>query len=389
MKKLPLWINWKYLIFISVFSVICLEIAGRLYLSVILEKSPRPKFQFDSYRIYSHVPYFHEGDGKKDWIVINGQGFRRNTDVAKIKPKNAFRIFLLGGSAAHGISTAPPYPLVHIYMDQTIDFYLEQKLQSQYTDKHIEVINAAVTGYQVFQHTAYILAELLDYDPDLIIFLDGANDHYFNNPDFDYFGNNKYQFWKPRLQNASPAGLIDYFFLWMSHFSGFARGYYAWKLNQDAFSYDALANRSIINYSDPNSLIEGHKVAASRMFLRSIATNISILQAHGIDVIICLQPMLVLRKTDLLSNAEKEFMRSDENVTALYPIVTSELSQLAANNNVSFIDLIPEFNKDQYRQQQLLIDYCHLSPLGAQVIANRLAVAVGGVLAKGSKVPAR
>jgi GDSL-like lipase/acylhydrolase family protein len=382
MKKLSLRINWKYLLFLSVFIIICLEIFGRAYLSLVLEKSPRPKFQFDSYRIYSHVPYFHEGDGKKDWIVINGQGFRRNTNVAKTKAENTIRIFLMGGSAAHGISTAPPYPLVHIYMDQTIDYYLEQKLQSNYPGRHIEVINAAVTGYQVFQHTAYILTELLDYDPDLIIFLDGANDHYFNNPDFDYFGSNRYQFWKPRLQNASLGGLADYAFLWMSHFSGFARGYYYWRLNRDASSYDAVANRSIIKYSDPNALIEGHKVAAERMFLRSIATNISILQAHGIDVIICLQPMLVLRKADLLSKAEKDFMKSDDNVTALYPAVTSELSELAAKNNVPFIDLIPEFNKDEYRQQQLLIDYCHLSPLGAQVVANRLVAAVDAVLAK-------
>jgi lysophospholipase L1-like esterase len=90
----------------------------------------------------------------------------------------------------------------------------------------------------------------------------------------------------------------------------------------------------------------------------------------------------VLRKTDLLSKAEKEFMKSDDNVTALYPVVTSELSELAARNNVPFIDLIPEFNKDDYRQQQLLIDYCHLSPLGAQVIANRLVTTVDAVLAK-------
>ena len=49
---------------------------------------------------------------------------------------------------------------------------------------------------------------------------------------------------------------------------------------------------------------------------------------------------------------------------------------------VPFIDLIPEFNKDEYRQQQLLIDYCHLSPLGAQVVANRLVANVDAVLAK-------
>ena len=382
MKKLLVWINWKYVLLLSVLIIVCLEIFGRVYLSVVLEKSPSLKFQFDPFRIYAHVPYFHEGHGKKAWIVINGQGFRRSTDVAKTKTPNTFRIFLMGGSAAHGISTAPPYPLVHIYMDQTIDFYLEQKLRLKYPDKDIEVINAAVTGYQVFQHTAYILAELLDYHPDLIIFMDGINDHYFNNPDFDYFGDNRYLFWKPRLQNASFGGLIDYSFLWMSNFSAFARGYHTWRLERDSSSYDHRGSRPTKRYPDVNAMIEGHRAAAKKMFLRSIATNILILQENDIDTIISLQPMLVLRNSDLLSKAEKDFMESDDNARTLYPVVASELSALTAKYSVPFIDLNVAFNNDRYKQEQLLVDYCHLTPRGGQVIAESLFATVDSILVK-------
>jgi len=382
MKRLLVWINWKYVLLLAVLIIALLEIFGRIYLSVVLGKSPHLKFQFDSYRIYSHVPHFHEGHGTKDWIVINGQGFRRNTDVTRTRTPNSFRIFLMGGSAAHGISTAPPYPLVHIYMDETIDFYLEQKLKSKFPGRDIEVINAAVTGYQVFQHTAYILAELLDYHPDLIIFVDGINDHYFNNPAFDYFGENKYQFWKPRLQGASLGGLIDYSFLWMSNFSGFARGYHTWRLQRDATSHDNLPSRPFIQYSNVNALIEGHRAAAKKMFLRSIATNILILQQNGIDAIISLQPMLVLRNTSLLSKTERDFMQSDDNARTLYPVVASELSALTAKYNVPFIDLNVAFNSDEYKQKQLLVDYCHLSPLGGQVVADTLLATVDGILLK-------
>lgn len=87
MKNFFSKINWKYVLFISIFLIICLEIFGRVYLTVILKKSTKPKFQFDSFRIYSHIPGFREGDGMKDWIVINGQGFRRNEEVKKVKPK--------------------------------------------------------------------------------------------------------------------------------------------------------------------------------------------------------------------------------------------------------------------------------------------------------------
>src|SRR4030095_13242946 len=261
MQKILTRKNLYYFLFLFVFTLIVLEIFGRVYLSKVLQKSSEQKFRFNSYRIYEHVPGFHEGDGKKDWIIINRQGFRRGSDVTKKKPQNTFRVFLMGGSVAHGISSAAPYPIVHIYEDQTIDAYLERKLKQLHPDHNIEIINAALSGYQVFQHTTYILSELLDYHPDMIIFFDGANDHYFNNPDFDYWGANIYQFWKSRLQTPSVGGWFDYFFLWLSRFSGFARGYYAWRLTNDA---GGGSNYGIIDYSDPDSAIAAHKIIARK-----------------------------------------------------------------------------------------------------------------------------
>ncbi len=382
MKNYFASINWRYLLFISLFLLICLEIFGRVYLSLVLKKSSKPKFQFDSYRLYSHIPNFKEGDGKKDWIVINGQGFRRESEVTKAKPTNTFRVFLMGGSAAHGISSAPPYPLVHIYMNETVDFYLEQKLKAKYPGKKIEIINAAVTGYQVFQHTAYLLSELLNYEPDLVVFLDGANDHYFNNPDFEYMGSNRYQFWKPRLQEPSLGGWFTYGWLWLSKYSGFARGVYSWKLNNDAGSYDKLPITSSKEYASTEQLIEGHKIASHKNFLRAIETNLMLLKANQVDAIVCLQPMLVLRNTNVLSPSEKSFVHQDENAKLLYPYVVKYLSELTTKYNAPFVDLNPEFNKDSYAKKQLLIDYCHFSPLGGEVIANTLMPTIDSIFVK-------
>src|SRR6266487_500608 len=161
MKKILTRQNLYYFLFLFVFTLIALEIFGRVYLSKVLQKSSEQKFRFNSYRIYEHVPGFHEGNGKKDWIIINRQGFRRAADVTKKKQQNTFRVFLMGGSAAHGISSGAPYPVVHIYEDQTIDAYLERKLKQLHPDHNIEIINAAVTADQVFQHTTYILTALM------------------------------------------------------------------------------------------------------------------------------------------------------------------------------------------------------------------------------------
>jgi hypothetical protein len=379
MKKVFTRSNVLWFIYISIFTIIALEIFGRIYLTKVLKKSSNPKFQFDSYRIYSHIPGFHEGDGKRDWIVMNNDGFRRTTDVSKAKPGNTFRAFLLGGSAAHGISTAAPYPIRHIYPDETIDAWLEKELKQNHPGKSIEIINAAVTGYQVFQHTSYLLAELLDYHPDLVIFFDGANDHYTNNPDYDYYGSNRYQFWKQRLRKSSLGGMTDYFMLWLSNYSGFARGYMAWRMNRDAEKNNGISDM-YLNVTNDSLRIESHREAARKQFLRSIETNINILKSNRIHTIVCLQPMLVLRDTTLLSVDEKAFLHQDVNVQKLYPVVVNELKELTGKYEVPFIDINPSFNSIENNKRQLFFDYCHLSPLGGEVVSKAIFQAVDSLV---------
>ena len=165
-KNRKIW----YITFLFIFLLAALEITGRIYLSFFLQKSSSPKFRFNSYRIYEHVPDFKEGDRTGNWIEINKQGFRRSSDVVMQKPFNTLRIFLMGASSAHGISSAAPFPVRHIYNNETIDVFLESLLEKEFKEKNIEVINAAVTGYQFFQQTNYLMYEIIKYDPDMIIF---------------------------------------------------------------------------------------------------------------------------------------------------------------------------------------------------------------------------
>lgn len=382
MKNIFTTKNLLYLLFLFVFTMVALEIFARIYLAK-LEKSPNPKFRFNAFRLYEHVPGFTEGNRNKNWIAINEQGFRRNSNVAKQKPINTIRIFLLGGSAAHGISTAEPYPLVHIYMDQTIDAYIEKKLKARHPGKNIEVINAAVTGYQCFQHTAYILSELIDYNPDMVIFFDGANDHFLNNPAYDYYKQNKYQFWTPRLQQPSFGGLINYKMMWLTKYSAFARGYFAWKLNKDALKREQHFD-PVIEEAPKQAAIDGHKINAKHGFLRAVETNILILKANNIKCIVGLQPMLRLRNLENLAVAEKNFYnkRDDRLCELLYPVVIEELKTLTEKYNVPLVDFNPAFNQKEFKAQQLLLDYCHLSAAGGAVAAEVLFPVVDSLLAE-------
>ena len=375
-RRIKNWFTKKNIIWLMcmmVFLIICLEIFGRIYLVHILHKSTEQKFRFNSYRIYEHVPGFKEGDGERDWIVINNQGFRRTEEVTKFTPKNTYRIFLLGGSAAHGISTAPPYPLVHIYPDETIDYYLEQMLEKKYKGVNFEVINAAVTGYKTHQHTSYILSELLDYNPDMMIFFDGINDHFVNNPSYNLYLDNEYQFWKERLQDPSFGSNFDYFMTWMAEGSAFARGYLAWKMNRDALP----GSRTGMYIDEPEELkIQHHKMIARKTFLRSVETNISILKNNQIQCLITLQPLLVIRDKKLLSDEEKSWLHEDENMEILYPVVVDELKELTSKHDVSFVDINPVFNSKKEKGKQLFVDYCHLSPAGGKKAAEGMFIEV-------------
>jgi hypothetical protein len=376
-KRERLW----YAVFLFVFFLIALEVTGRIYLKYFLQKSSTPKFRFNSYRIYEHVPDFKEGDKKGNWIEINKQGFRRSNEVVIQKPVNTLRIFLMGASSAHSISSAAPFPIRHIYNNETIDAFLERLLKQSFKEKNIEVINAAVTGYQFFQQTNYLINEIVLYNPDMVIFFDGANDCYISNPAYHYFDGNKFQFWKKRLQQPSVSGIFDYVMLWSSKFSAFARGYLSWKGIKEA---ENMTSENPV-YSNSNNVqvtVNNQQQIALKTWIPVLQTNFNILKQHQIKTVFALQPMLALRNQKLLSQTESSFRFTDQNCVNVYGIVTKQLDSICALNQVAYLDYNAFFNDTVLKGQQLFIDYCHLTPDANKVVADRLFLEVTRQLAE-------
>lgn len=82
---------------------------------------------------------------------------------AAAKPKDGFRVFVLGGSIA-GLLQHSGGP-----------GELSQALQSVLPEKKVEVINCGMAGYESFRE-ALIEQEILEHSPDLIVFLTGHNE---------------------------------------------------------------------------------------------------------------------------------------------------------------------------------------------------------------------
>ena len=84
------------------------------------------------------------------------------------KPKNGFRIFVLGSSTVVGF----PYE-----ENLTFSKILQERLQDSYPDRYIEVVNTAITAINSYTLLDYIDAVLKE-EPDAILIYAGHNEFY-------------------------------------------------------------------------------------------------------------------------------------------------------------------------------------------------------------------
>jgi hypothetical protein len=105
-----------------------------------------------------------EPESRYEWqgipVEINAHGLR-GPETTYAKPTGTFRILNLGDSVAMGWG---------VREEETYGRRLEQWLNEQGTDGlHYEVINAGVPGWNLANALAYLQAEGLKYEPDLIL----------------------------------------------------------------------------------------------------------------------------------------------------------------------------------------------------------------------------
>jgi lysophospholipase L1-like esterase len=99
-------------------------------------------------------------------IHINSFGFR-GEEIDKKKQENVYRIFVLGGSTVLNRNVS---------YEKSFERLLEIKLKGQYQNKRIEVLNAGADGYTSEHSLIDFMFNIKDFDPDMIIVLQGIND---------------------------------------------------------------------------------------------------------------------------------------------------------------------------------------------------------------------
>ncbi|MDH5541624.1 MAG: SGNH/GDSL hydrolase family protein [Nitrospinota bacterium] len=151
----------------SLYAITCFILLFLATEAVLLYffKRPGPPpvfYRFHPFKAYEAVPEATRRTGEKS----NRAGFR-GPDIERAKPKDVFRIFLVGGSTtydgAHGDGRN--------YGD-----FISDELNEKFSNKRFELVNCALPGYTSMQSLILTASKLVDYAPDVIVFMHSIND---------------------------------------------------------------------------------------------------------------------------------------------------------------------------------------------------------------------
>jgi hypothetical protein len=154
--------NLKKKLLLVMFGLLFGLVMSEIFLRVIGYSNPL-FYTTDYYRGFALQPLV-EGQYQREggsYVRINSAGLR-DREHAKTKPAGTVRIAVLGDSFTEAM---------HVPMEQTFWFLLEQKLQAcnAFPGKKVEVINFGVSGYGTAQELMTLRQKVWDYSPDLVV----------------------------------------------------------------------------------------------------------------------------------------------------------------------------------------------------------------------------
>src|SRR2546427_780166 len=134
----------------------------------------KPRHLLDFYRFYRVNPEYRSAT-----VRIDAAGFRNDEEVTPEKPNNVVRILTMGGSTVWGEDGHYPSTAT-IDNSQTIAARLETMLNARAAARQapfrVQVLNAGVVGYRLYQNLDYFIHRLVEFRPDLVVEIDGHND---------------------------------------------------------------------------------------------------------------------------------------------------------------------------------------------------------------------
>jgi lysophospholipase L1-like esterase len=369
--EVPSWL--AFLILLEVFSWLIVR-----YMDFGLGTNA-DRHLYSPYRTHELNPdYQREWDtqGRK---IHNRNGFRRDNPVEKRKADNVIRVIAMGTSTLYGlgVQTAQYYPLFPTLKNsETIPYFLEKSLNERLMKEgskwRIEIINAAVTAYQTFGNVTYVLESLYEYNPDIVIFVEGHNDFYATRASNQYLN---YTYGAVPLISAINDGspLAGLFILskWLGRYSHF------FKLLEKVFqkrieSYSSTGKRKAEQKSWDFDYFEYAKDA----FIRSYFLLRQLGNFYDFQISVFLQPEVLLEDAALLNPHDRNIFDmtlelSEEKLRLKMKERVAQLPKLFSQYEIPFYNT-SQLAGEVSGKKDLYIDYCHLTPAGSEQAAKNI-----------------
>ncbi len=345
---------------------------------------------------------------KNEYWQINEQGFRDNDPLPLQKPKNEIRIFLLGGSIAFGHLSPNNQSTIAHQLEQKLQQRVQQQqanpesyrpdvfpffqplreklmvLPAKIKQGEYRVINAAVPGYSSGNQLSQLALEILPYQPDLIIILDGYADL--------MLPSNRQATEIPKLeqylQNAS------------GHFQAYLNDYvndkleqiYLLQLAKKSFPSETISpvHQSLVVKEEELKSLSAYLPQDEQELKQRIERyrknqqNIfNLCVTAGIPLIFVLQPEITGKSPNKLSDAEKSILQElgtdyQNKVKNEYPQLAKPIQKLEKSfpKNIKTLNLY-QLN-DKYPVPSF-VDAIHLTQEANQVMAEQIYYSIAGL----------
>lgn len=343
-------------IYISLLLVVLTE-------TVLRVKFRRPSppeifYRFHPFKAYEAIPNATLFSGAK----ANSVGFR-GEEIEKEKPDGVFRIFLLGGS------TTFDGGLQH--HKRTEDF-IKEELEILCPNQKIELMNCALPGYNSMQSLVLIASDLVDYSPDVIIFMHSVNDatmRLLNLERSDYsipyqpYISPKKKFWESSV-------ILSMLFAEFTNYNN--RWFWVGPKILEKLVYSEKYYQAIRAKMPPEIAKKHLDEGDTYTFRRNMISIIGLGKVFGFDLLLCTAPI----------NNHPDRIWEGWHTHWKLAILENNIETLAVANKykVPCIDLAKEYNG----KKGLFYDSIHMNGEGQKLKSKKIADAIAEILSEKS-----
>ena len=405
----------KTTLVITVLALLAL-IEAASYVVVLVKGHRDLRFQYrynrilSGYTVFQNVPNHSfrtsaiKGDPTEPDPVLDEHGFLSDGPVSRAKPQGTLRIFLVGGSTAFGAGQNTRYHDVHPYPDglyaypSSIAGRLKAVLERQNPKTRYEVINAAGFERRIHQSFLQYLESLSQYEPDLIINLEGMNDVYSVASGTPFADVAQHLPFYADLYEK-PNSILNY----SATYYVLSTAYEKW-INRRRSAEPAPSETAPAPASDARAATQksggpigrdayeknkAHYEQNAERLLQILRQYFAVVKTDKQRTLFVLQPLLGRTKVNKkLSETEQKFAAVmvpaaadsrtpiDENALLLAYFYDDYLSdafrKTAKEFDIPYVDLNAEI-AGLGSDVEFYTDYCHLTPKGNQLVAEILA----------------